>query len=101
MKNGTKRSTILFLSFSLLSCAVQRPDTDLCGVNGGRGYLRCFNLLRDYDDNGNRRADATPTTRPISKITDLNGYTCTDADGLANLKAFVAEMREQLRECSR
>jgi hypothetical protein len=85
---------LLITSSVVVSCAnVERPDTDLCVVNAPAGHQKCYNLKRDYNNDGKRRKDAAPKFKPAKSIDDLNKSICTDADGFANLKAFVNELR--------
>ena len=80
------------------SCAcstIPRPDTNLCVVNVPGKHLKCYNLKRDYDGDGNRNPDAKPTIVPISSLNDLNKFIATDPDGFANLKAYVQKIREE------
>lgn len=92
--------TALSISFSLVSCAgVERPDTDVCVANVPALHERCYNLKKDYDDQGNRRPDAKPKTivykDEAAMLAGLNKKTCVDPDGLANLKAYIDELRRQ------
>lgn len=88
-------SSILFLS----GCAaLGRPDTDLCIVNAPMSQLRCYNLKTDYSEEGTLLHHAIGRTVPVNNISDLNKYTCTNPDGLANLKEYVKALRDQKRE---
>jgi hypothetical protein len=76
-----------------------RPDTDVLIVNAPGGYLRGYNLKRDYDKDGNRNPDAKPIIKPASSLNDINKYACTDPKGLENLTVSVRILREELKNC--
>ncbi len=92
-------STTLLISFSLSACGVPKPDTDICGVNSEANHKLCYNLKKDYDNNGNRKPDAKPKVVEIQSLHDLNKNICTDPDGFENLLAYIKEMREKLKDC--
>lgn len=89
----------LFLAGLVGSCAsgVERPDTDLCLSNVPKLHELCTNLKRDYDDNGELKPGVKPQVRQYKDeaemLAALNKKTCTDPNGLANLKAYVRELR--------
>lgn len=94
---------ILFGTSSLVACSmlgVERPDSYVCGVNvvADPAYLLCFNLKKDYDDDGNLKPDAQPLKIILKDLTGLKGFTCTDAVGLKNIKTFVADMRDEINK---
>lgn len=87
----------LLISFSFIACStVKRPDTDLCIVNAPVEHMKCYNLLRDYNDAGERDPLAKPSYREAKSVSDLNKYTCTDVPGLAHLKIYIQELRDAL-----
>lgn len=92
------RQNLLLMGFSLLlsGCPVQveRPDTDLCVVNAQSEQRKCFNLLRDYDDDGFILPGAKPIYKPNRSIDDLNKNICIDPDGFERFKAYVKKLRE-------
>lgn len=80
----------------LAACAgVPRPDTDLCIANVPGKNRKCYNLLKDYDDNGNLVASAKPTYKSLSSLDDINKNATTDPKGLANLKAYIRKLRDE------
>lgn len=90
----------LFLAFSLCACSsVSKPDTDLCVVNAPGEHLTCYNIRRDYDDDGNIKAGAKPTYRQAITVADLNKHVVTDPKGWANLKAYIKILREEYSKC--
>lgn len=74
---------------------VPRPDTDLCGVNvkGVVKKKRCYNLARDYDENGNLLPTAKPTETKLEKLEDLHGNICLDPRSWGNFKAYLRILR--------
>lgn len=90
--------------FSLLlvcGCAgVPRPDTDLCVANVPGKNRKCYNLLRDYDNTGERIPGAKPTYKPLTSLNDINKSVMTDPTGFANLKAYLRKLRDEAtRSC--
>lgn len=88
----------LLIAFSFGGCAkLKRPDTDLCGINVPGLELRCYNLLKDYNDDGSRKKDAKPKQiffeSKEAMLDGLNKFIGTDPVGLAHLKAYIAKMR--------
>jgi len=89
-------------SFLLFACAqVPRPDTDLCVVNAPAGHRKCYNILKDYNDEGDLLPGAKPLFKPAKVVEDLNKNICTDPDGWANMKAYIRSLREELSACAR
>lgn len=89
---------MLLISFSIFAagCAgVERPDTDICIANAPAKHLKCYNMKRDYNDDGRLKKDAKPFFKPFSKIEDVNKFMLTDPEkGIPNLKAFINDMRD-------
>ncbi len=93
-----KPPTLLLMALSLVSCSsVPRPDTDVGVVNAEFHQIKGYNLLRDYDDNGNLNPSAKPWIRPAVNVSDLNKNVCTDPQGWANLKSYIRELRDELK----
>ncbi len=93
----TKLLVLLLMELSLSACStVPRPDTNIGVVNNELHKIGGYNLLKDYDDNGNLNPNATPWTRPVNSAADLDKNICTDPDGWANLKAYIRMLREQV-----
>jgi hypothetical protein len=95
------RLATLWISFSLLivGCGIVRPDTNMYIVNSGRSEMRGYNLLHDYDNNGNLKPGVPERVVPLASLDDLNKHTVTDPDGLANLKAYARQVREAYERC--
>src|SRR5687768_7623046 len=95
------RLATLLMAFSLVGCAaIQRPDVDLMIVNAP-GKKRCgYNMLRDYDANGQLKPGVQMHCRPNSSVKDLNKATLLDSDegftkALSRMKAYIRTMREE------
>lgn len=90
-------STILVLT----SCAsIKRPNVDLCIVNAPNKVRKCYNMERDYDENGRLIRGAKAVYRKNESVEDLNKGLFVDSDtgpedGLARLKAYIKELREE------
>ena len=82
-------------AYSISGCGgVERPDTNVCVLNVELMHLKCYNLKRDYNDDGNLKPGAKPTINSISGLSSLNTFVMTDPDGWANLKAYIRKLRE-------
>lgn len=91
---------ILLISFSLIGCAINPPDADLCVVNAGAKHLTCYNLKRDYvPETGALKPEASPTFKPVSSLEDLNKYIVTDPDAFERIKIFTQQVRYDLNSC--
>lgn len=103
----TRHLTALLIAGSLAGCGVPRPDADLCIVNAPNLNRKCYNLKRDYDDDGSLKPGAVPTYRANATVQDLNKALLIDSpfdaehpnpthfeDGIARMKAWVKELRE-------
>lgn len=86
------------------SCAVARPDADLCIVNALDRNRKCYNLKRDYQDDGTLKGEALPVYRSNDTLEDLNKALVLDSphesggqmhfeDGIARMKAWVKKLR--------
>lgn len=83
----------------LAGCAsIERPDTDLCIINSPFQKVSCYNLKRDYDEEGGIKPEAKPKVFSITGLQDINKFICTDSDGFANLKSYIKELKQQKGE---
>jgi hypothetical protein len=84
----------------LVSCGgtVPRPDTNLCVINSEVGKMKCFNLLRDYTDEGKIKPDAQGMYRDIPDVNSINKHICTDPGGFIELKTYIKLLREELNK---
>lgn len=94
----TMRLTVF--SFTLAcSCAIPRPDTYDCIANAPAENMKCYNMQKDYDENGNLNSGAVPTYFPLKTINDVNKSLVIPFDGdghdIANLKSYIEEMRKE------
>ena len=88
------KSLIIF-NFALVSCmSVPRPDAYLCGVNAKSSSLRCYNLKKDFDQDGNLSLNAQPSIVAIKNLDDLNAGIFTSAKDFAAIKAYVNTLKE-------
>lgn len=94
-----KMRWIIFSALLALTACneVKRPDTDLCVLNtfASPPHGTCFNLLRDYNDDGTRKRNAQPTIKIVNTIADINKVIYTDPQGWANFKAYVNQLKEE------
>lgn len=84
----------------LAACAggPKRPDTNILGINAVGHKARGHNMLKDYDSDGNLKPGAQSIEVPINSLSDLQGWTCTDPQGLRNLKVFLKEVRTYAKD---
>lgn len=94
-----RKPLILLLTVFSISCAVPRPNTDLCIVNAPLGHMKCYNMKRDYNSDGRLKAGATPTYRQALSIEDVNKYMAIDIDGQTNLKVYLKRLRDEYEKC--
>lgn len=92
------RQKMLLMAFSLLAsgCGIQRPDTDICIVNAPNKVRKCYNMRKDYTNEGKIKADAKPFYKPANTVDDLNKVLTVDNDhnGIENLKIYINELRQ-------
>lgn len=88
------RQTMLLITFSLAGCA-SRPDATVCIVNAPAKNRKCYNLKDDYTDTGQLKANAKPKYLPANSVDDLNKNATVDPDGLAEIKAWLGDMRDE------
>ncbi len=86
-------------AFSLLllaGCGVPRPDTELCIVNLPAKHLTCYNMSRDYGQDGQLLPGVRAHFMPIPS---LNKYLVIDPTSLGHLKAYLQILREEHSKC--
>jgi hypothetical protein len=79
------------------------PNSDLCIADSQRSRLVCYNLAADYAVSNNRvvlKSSAVAHLRPLAKPQDVDRWTCTDAQGWANIKAWGQAMADKYASCS-
>lgn len=87
--------TVFSIGFS--GCAhIKRPDTDLCIANAPKKVRKCYNMARDYTDDGRLKKDAKPFYKPLNSIDDINKNLTVDSEkSLPNLKAYLQDLRDE------
>ena len=97
------RTTLLSIcSLLFVACAggPQRPDTNIYQIivsdDGMEAYG--YNMLRDYDSEGNLKPDAKPVVIPLSSLKDLRKWYGTDPTGMKNLKVYLKDVRNYAKE---
>ena|GEM_PF-2341856 len=94
-----KLLTMLLMVFELVACSAPAPDTDVCVVNALQSRMKCYNLARDYDDDGNIKPTASPTYKPCQNCEAVDKHIVTDSIGFQNLKAFANQINYRLNQC--
>ena len=96
----------LLMACSFLSACggVTRPDIDLCIVNGPNLNRKCYNMARDYNDDGTLKASAKPVYRANKTVMDLSKAFVLDSptgfeDGLVGMKTYIKELRNHYANC--
>lgn len=89
---------IAFVVVSGCSSMPYRPNSNLCFINAPKSHCRGFNLLRDYDENGDRLPDAVPFVKPITSLDDLNKGAWMDVDSYVELVVYLRELRDTINE---
>lgn len=90
------------MAFSFFGCA-SKP-IQACIINAPNQNRECFDLSSDYNDDGTLKASAIPVYKPNAMIQDLNKALIIDSptgfeDGLANLKAYIKDLRDAYNQC--
>lgn len=107
---STKLLMVLWTVCSLSGCAaIRAPNTDLCIVNAAADVQpapkrKCYNMAKDYDDQGRLKPGAVPVYRENRSVQDLNKFLVVDSptgteDGQAELKAWVQKLRKHYENC--
>lgn len=99
---------LILLSIISSGCGVKRPNIEACIVNSELAQRKCYNIHDDYDDDGNLLATAKPKFHPNVTVADLNKAFVIDSpydadnpnehhfeDGLAQLKAWIRELKDE------
>jgi hypothetical protein len=80
----------------LASCAnIKRPDADLCVVNAPGKKLTCYNLEKDYNDDGQIKPGIQPHFKPATDLDALNKHVAMSAADFAKFKAYIKKLREE------
>ena len=88
--------------FFFFGCAsIKKPDTDICVLNAPEKHQICYNVKKDFDDDGRIKAGAKPKIKPYAVLEDANKNICTDPEGWENMKAYVKKLREEYEKRSK
>jgi hypothetical protein len=94
------RLAILLAVSSLLVSCVNRPKGLICLVDAPEDRSRsrriCFDLEKDFDNEGNVLKSATPKIQDAWTTFDLNKHTCFDPDTWASVKTYL---RQKSKSC--
>lgn len=95
MMNSSTFSWLLAgVTILLVGCAgVQRPDADICGVNASASKLHCYNLKKDYSNDGTLLANSVAKDKPISSLQDLNAGIYFSPTDVEKVKVWISDMR--------
>ncbi len=88
---------LITCSLLLSGCvSVQRPNSNIYGVNAVAKEMQGYNILHDYNNSG----VLTTTTGfsqivPVTQLSDINGWICTDnKSGITNIKTAISQYRD-------
>lgn len=87
------------LSLGACSKLPTRPDAYICVNNVGAFHKKCYNLLKDYTDDGLLKPGAMPSMRPLNALADADKDISTDPDGWGRIKAYIRLLRSELSVC--
>ncbi len=83
-------------SVFLFSCAqIKRPDADLCLINYPGKKLTCYNLARDYGEDGNIKPGVQPHFKPAPDLESVNKHVIMSPQDFGKFKAYVKKLREE------
>ena len=94
-----KLLTTLLMAFSLFACSNPAPDADICVTNIKKGHKKCYNLARDYYEDGTLKPTASPTYKPALTLSDFDKEISTDLKGFQNIKILTTQIEYRLNEC--
>lgn len=91
--------SLIISSLFVAGCAgIPRPVGHICGIDGQRAKLSCYDLIEDFDSNGKMKPSAKPVKTAIT-LRDLHGGTYFDPDTTAELKIYIGRVRDALNSC--
>lgn len=104
LRKLTRPQILLLAVCSLYSCAVQRPNVDLCIVNAPAANRKCYNMHDDYNNDGTLKAGAVAKYRDNKDVSDLSKALVIDSptgyeDGLAAIKTYIKQLRTHYENC--
>lgn len=91
-----KPIAICLAACSMMACTgIPRPKGLLCVAHIPEGYNNCYDLEKDFDENGDLLATSTGAHIPL----DLNNHVNLDASSFASLKAYKQKLLERYKSC--
>lgn len=104
---------LILVVSSLSSCGKDAPKPHIlaCIVNAPAKHRKCYQLDKDYNDDGSLKAGAVPVIRANASLEDLNKAFTIDAvepevpasnglvDALASFKAYLKMLRNRFANC--
>ena len=93
-----KLMMLVLIALSICSCSqIQRPDADICVVNYATDklpHLTCFNIKRDYNDDGSLKADAKPVKKLIKTPQSLNAGKYISKEDWPAFQVWIQDTRD-------
>lgn len=87
---------ILVLCLAFIGCTkVERPNADECVINAPGSKITCYNMKNDYDEHGNLKPGVEPHFKSMLTTYDVNKYITMSPEDFAELKAYVAKLRDE------
>lgn len=84
------------MALSLCACSsIPRPVGLICVVHVLEGYNNCFDMQKDFDENGQIISGHAGTHIAM----DLNNHVNLDANSFANLKAYALKIKARYDTC--
>lgn len=85
---------LMVFSFFSAGCGIDRPDADLCIINAPNKILKCYNMKRDYDDDGHLLTNAKAIYKSAATVEDLNKGLFVEVNHIAPLKTYIEQLRD-------
>lgn len=101
MKMSTRRkiSCLAIASLCLSACgSIPPPKGFACVAFPQKGHSLCYDMEKDFDENGDVKAGVKGQRRPLS-LEALDKHVHFDPDSYASLKAFALKQKSRLEEC--
>lgn len=91
----------LFLLTGCSSSGLDRPDANATWINASGLKTESYNLLKDYDNDGNRLPDAKPTVAKYATaqemLRQMNVWVCFDVASQKEIKAKLDEANQYIK----
>jgi hypothetical protein len=86
---------LLLFAANIVGCAaIQRPDAWVCGINGKSKKMLCYNLKKDYDEDGTLKAGAEPLEKKDVSLQSLTGGLYFSSEDTKKIKVWLQDMRD-------